>query len=184
MIFRSRPRAGGPVGILVGPAPVLVAALLVGLPWVAWAAEALPPAPDESTSAGGDFQVEIKKKGLGKEVSIKKGDREWFMMIEVTADNTVVVRQEKDHETFLVDESGERVAVLAWRYATEGHFMSGGTGVRGHVGSYHRMLSTYVNDLIAAGFRLDRIEEPVWDVRGLFSQVPIVVILAATPEAR
>ena len=26
------------------------------------------------------------------------------MMIEVTADNTVVVRQEKDHETFLVDE--------------------------------------------------------------------------------
>jgi hypothetical protein len=52
-----------------------------------------------------DLQVEITKKGLGKEVSIKKGAKEWFMLIEVTPDNTVVIRQEKENETFLVDES-------------------------------------------------------------------------------
>ena len=82
---------------------------------------------------------------------------------------------------FLEDDNGERVAVLTWRYTSEGHFMSGGTGVRGHMGSYHRMLSTYVNDLQEAGFRLERLEEPVWDVPGLFSRVPIVLVVAATP---
>ena len=105
MTSRPRPRAGRPTGILLGLAPVLAAAMLVGLPWVALAAEPPSPPPTESGPAGGDLQVEIKNKGLGKEVSIKKGNKEWFMMIEVTADNTVVVRQEKDHETFLVDES-------------------------------------------------------------------------------
>jgi hypothetical protein len=52
-----------------------------------------------------DLQVEVTKKGLGKEVSIRKGNKEWFMLIEVTVDNTVVVRQEKENETYLVDES-------------------------------------------------------------------------------
>ncbi|MGH7163934.1 MAG: hypothetical protein ACREIS_00235, partial [Nitrospiraceae bacterium] len=33
------------------------------------------------------------------------GNREWYMMIEVTQDNTVVVRQEKDKEAYVVDES-------------------------------------------------------------------------------
>lgn len=87
-----------------------------------------------------------------------------------------------DEPPFLLDEAGERIACLAWRYADERHFLSGGTGVRGHVGSYHRMLSTYVNDLIDSGFSLDRLEEPVWDVPGLFSRVPIVVIVAASPQ--
>src|SRR2546430_7987756 len=100
MTSLSRRRTGG---ILVSLAPVLTAAVLVGLPMVTQAAEP-PPPPTESGPASGDLEVEIKNKGLGKEVSIKKGDKEWFMMIEVTADNTVVVRQEKDHETFLVDE--------------------------------------------------------------------------------
>lgn len=87
-----------------------------------------------------------------------------------------------DEPPFLEDASGDRVAVLAWRYAAEGHFMSGGTGVRGHVGSYHRMVSTYVNDLIACGFQLDRLEEPVWDAPGLFSRVPIVLFVVASPR--
>ena len=104
MTSLSRRRTAHLSGILVSLAPVLTAAVLVGLPMVAQAAEPPSPPPTESGPAGGDFQVEIKNKGLGKEVSIKKGDKEWFMMIEVTADNTVVVRQEKDHETFLVDE--------------------------------------------------------------------------------
>ena len=105
MISLSRRRAGRPSGMLVRLAPVLAAALMAGLPWVALPAEPPPPPPIEPGSAGGDLQVEIENKGLGKEVSIKKGGKEWFMMIEVTADNTVVVRQEKDNETFLVDES-------------------------------------------------------------------------------
>lgn len=55
--------------------------------------------------AGGDYQVEITKKDLGKEAVITKGDKEWFMMIEVTPENTVIIRQEKDKDTYLVDES-------------------------------------------------------------------------------
>ena len=62
--------------------------------------------PEHSRGAGGDFQVEVTKKGLGKEVSIKKGNKEWFMMIEVVPnENTVIVRQEKENDVFLVDES-------------------------------------------------------------------------------
>lgn len=53
----------------------------------------------------GDYQVEITQKGLGKEATIRKGDKEWFMMIEVTPENTVIIRQEKDKDTYLVDES-------------------------------------------------------------------------------
>ena len=38
--------------------------------------------------------------------------------------------------------------------------MSGGEGVRGKVGAYHRTLSTYLNDLLAAEFRLEGVFEP------------------------
>jgi hypothetical protein len=55
--------------------------------------------------AGGELQIEILKKGLGKEVVITRGPEEWFMLIEVTPENTVVVRQEKYHDRYLVDES-------------------------------------------------------------------------------
>jgi hypothetical protein len=56
-------------------------------------------------STDNDLQIEMSKKGLGKEVVITRGAEEWFMMIEVTPENTVVVRQEKDHDRYLVDES-------------------------------------------------------------------------------
>lgn len=52
-----------------------------------------------------ELQIEVAKKGLGKEVVITQGAREWFLMIEVTPENTVIVRQEKDHDKYLVDES-------------------------------------------------------------------------------
>jgi hypothetical protein len=55
--------------------------------------------------ASDDLHIEIKKKGLGKEVVITQGAREWFMLIEVTPENSVVLRQEKMHDTYLVDES-------------------------------------------------------------------------------
>jgi hypothetical protein len=55
--------------------------------------------------ASDDLHIEVTKKGLGKEVVITKEAREWFMLIEVTPENSVVLRQEKDHGTYLVDES-------------------------------------------------------------------------------
>jgi ribosomal protein L6P/L9E len=70
----------------------------------AGSAKAAEPAPS-SPRADEELQVEVTKKGLGKEVSIRKGSKEWYMMVEVTPENTVIVRQEKDRETFLVDES-------------------------------------------------------------------------------
>ena len=73
---------------------ILITAVVYGSP--VGAADA--PAEDA-------LQVEISKKGLGKEVVITSGAQEWFMMIEVTPENTVVVRQEKDHDRYLVDES-------------------------------------------------------------------------------
>jgi hypothetical protein len=65
------------------------------------------PAPVIAADPSSDeaLQVEVMKKGLGKEVSIKRGSKEWFMLVEVTPDNTVVIRQEKDNENYLVDES-------------------------------------------------------------------------------
>ena len=66
----------------------------------AWTAPARPADPP-----GGEYQVEVTKKGLGKEAVIRKGDKEWFMMIEVTPENTVIIRQEKNKDAYLVDES-------------------------------------------------------------------------------
>lgn len=58
-----------------------------------------------SVCASEDLHIEITKKGLGKEVLITQGAREWFMLIEVTPENSIVLRQEKEHDRFVVDES-------------------------------------------------------------------------------
>ena len=58
-----------------------------------------------TVSASDNLHIEITKKGLGKEVVITQGTREWFMLIEVTPENSVVLRQEKEHGRYLVDES-------------------------------------------------------------------------------
>lgn len=64
------------------------------------------PVPALSLAAESDeLHIEVSKKGLGKEVVITQGTKEWFMLIEVTPENTVVVRQEKDRDKYLVDES-------------------------------------------------------------------------------
>ena len=57
-------------------------------------------APAESALA-----IEITKIGLGKEVVITQGGKEWFMRVEVTPENSVVVRQEKEGSRYLLDES-------------------------------------------------------------------------------
>ncbi|HLZ36110.1 MAG TPA: hypothetical protein VKP13_19060 [Nitrospira sp.] len=61
--------------------------------------------PVSARAAADELQIAITKKGLGKEVVITQGSREWFMMVEVTPENTVIVRQEKDQEKYLIDES-------------------------------------------------------------------------------
>lgn len=59
-----------------------------------------------------------------------------------------------------LDESGDFLACRVHSYLNEGHWQSGGDGVRGRVGAYHRTLSTYINDLLGAGFELLSIHEP------------------------
>jgi hypothetical protein len=51
------------------------------------------------------LQIDVAKKGLGKEVTIRKGAKEWYLLVEVTPENTVVVRQEKEGDKYLLDES-------------------------------------------------------------------------------
>ena len=65
----------------------------------------MPAFAVEPSSAGEELQIEISKIGLGKEVVITEGAMEWFMRVEVTPENTVVVRQEKQGERYLIDES-------------------------------------------------------------------------------
>jgi SAM-dependent methyltransferase len=89
----------------------------------------------------------------------------------------------KDAPPFLLGEAGQPVAYSVRRYASEGFWQSGGDGVRGRVGAYHRRLSTYINDLLAAGFALYRLEEPLagGDAarEGLFAEVPTVLVVSA-----
>lgn len=61
----------------------------------------------QATDAAGesDLQIEITKIGLGKEVVMTQGEKEWFMRVEVTPENSVIVRQEKQGERYLLDES-------------------------------------------------------------------------------
>lgn len=45
-------------------------------------------------------------------------------------------------------------------YGTEGWWTTHSTGVRGHVGAFHRKLSTYLNAILAAGLEFTRFTEP------------------------
>jgi SAM-dependent methyltransferase len=83
-----------------------------------------------------------------------------------------------EESQFQVDLEGTPVANVVRRYASEGYWESGGDGVRGKMGAHHRMLSTYINSLIASGFRITRIEEPL-AASGLFAQVPRALFLLA-----
>ena len=77
---------------------------LVLLLWACWAVLPLAASPASGQQTE-EMQIEITKIGLGKEVVITQGPMEWFMRVEVTPENTVVVRQEKQGERYLVDES-------------------------------------------------------------------------------
>lgn len=60
----------------------------------------------------------------------------------------------------LFDVDGNFEGFIVRRYAAEGFWRSGGTGMRGKFGAHHRTLSTYLNDLIDCGFQLIQIDEP------------------------
>lgn len=84
---------------------VVVFGLTLVLHTIGWndsltgAADAIS-APTES-----ELQIDIVKIGLGKEVVMTQGRKEWFMRVEVTPENSVVVRQEKEGDRYLLDES-------------------------------------------------------------------------------
>ena len=87
----------------------------------------------------------------------------------------------------IIGDDGQPVAISVRRYATEGYWNSGGDGVRGHMGAHHRMISTYVNDLMAAGFALEAMEELLPNqgppgsapLEGLYAEIPTVLLIAA-----
>jgi hypothetical protein len=92
--------------LTIRPAIQVVAVLII---WcvtpsigLAFAADSVS---DPSSGSAQDLQIEITKKGLGKEVLLRHGVKEWFMLVEVTPENTVVIRQEKENDAYLVDES-------------------------------------------------------------------------------
>ena len=58
-------------------------------------------------------------------------------------------------------------------YDREGWWTTEGEGVRGHVGANHRMLSTYLNAIIAAGFAIDKLAEHV-------KNVPVYLVVRAS----
>ena len=49
-------------------------------------------------------------------------------------------------------------------YAAEGWWTTNSTGVRGHVGAHHRMLSTYLNAALQAGFEFTAFAEADGDL--------------------
>jgi SAM-dependent methyltransferase len=53
-------------------------------------------------------------------------------------------------------------------YASEGWWTTHGDGVRGSVGANHRMLSTYLNSTVRAGFELEEFGEPESQVPRFF----------------
>lgn len=49
-------------------------------------------------------------------------------------------------------------------YSWEGWWTTNSDGVRGHVGAYHRTLSTYLNAVLGAGLEIVEVIEPAADV--------------------
>lgn len=71
---------------------------------------------------------------------------------------------DENNAPFELDDNENFVAARVNTYTNEGHWTSGGDGIRGRIGAHHRMLSTYINELLAAGFILERLDEPTLPV--------------------
>lgn len=74
-------------------------------------------------------------------------------------------------------------------YFVEGHWQSDKrTGPPGKVGAYHRTLSTYLNTLLAQGFELEAVAEPVpgrrqAEVRPIWTEVPSALVVRCAKSA-
>ena len=86
------------MSILILCVPTLFLPVFAADPSISERSSASPPSTES-------LEIEITKKGLGKEVLLRQGVKEWFMLVEVTPENTVVIRQEKENDAYLVDES-------------------------------------------------------------------------------
>lgn len=64
-----------------------------------------PVHAEDQPVSGEDLRIEVTQRGLGRQVVMTQGTREWFMLVDVTPENSVVVRQEKDRERYLVDDT-------------------------------------------------------------------------------
>ena len=95
------------------------------------------------------------------------------------------------HPCYHTPRSGELDTADGWlrtvgRYFEETHWrLDERTGPPGKVGAYHRMLSTYLNTLIATGFRLDRFAEPLRtgrsaELRPIWTEVPSALVVRCT----
>lgn len=77
------------------------------------------------------------------------------------------------------------------RYGQEGKWYSDNPhGIRGKVGAYHRTLSTYLNEIIRAGLRTERISEPLLETVGspdpflqAHAEIPVVLALRSVKPA-
>lgn len=70
-----------------------------------------------------------------------------------------------NHPPHELDDGGNVVAIRITQYRTEGKWFSDGSGIRGTLGSIHRMLSTYLNALIQASFTIAELQEPLLDLQ-------------------
>ena len=69
---------------------VTLAGMLLAGPFIAgvsWAAEPSAASP----------QVEIKKHSTGKEATVRHGEKEWYILIDVDQDRTMIIRSESNH---------------------------------------------------------------------------------------
>jgi ubiquinone/menaquinone biosynthesis C-methylase UbiE len=84
---------------------------------------------------------------------------------------------EAPHASTHTDAKGTFQARVIPRYIEEGAWASRNPeGIRSKVGAMHRTLATYLNSLIAAGFQLEQVVEPV----GQGEQIPKVFVVAAS----
>lgn len=87
----------------------------------------------------------------------------------------------------VMEENGKFIGRNITHYAHEGHWKSTYPhGIRGTVGAHHRTLSTYINELLAAGFELKGIIEPTTSEpaddtirQQMFSIIPVVMMIEA-----
>jgi ubiquinone/menaquinone biosynthesis C-methylase UbiE len=89
-----------------------------------------------------------------------------------------------DAPPYLLDDDARPLGRVVRRYASEGLWNSGGDGMRGRMGAYHRKVSTYVNDLLAGGFALERLDELLADhsnesTAGISAEIPVYLAVAA-----